>query len=207
MSAIGIVRLPARLAFGEAPGEGESMVGRAVIMGVAGCGKSSVGPPMAKRLGAVFVDGDSLHPAENIAKMKSGAPLDDSDRHPWLVRIGETLGAAEGSVLIGCSALKRRYRDTIRDVAGAPVAFIHLAGPIEVVSARMARRKGHFMPLKLLDSQYATLEPLDDDELGFVIDIDRPLKKVVEAAVRALRSAEEWRVRPERAGGSAGSAV
>ena len=146
-----------------------------VVMGVSGCGKSTVGAAFARAIGAQFVDGDDLHPPENVAKMASGQPLTDADRWPWLDRVGAAL---TGDVVIGCSALKRAYRDRIRAVAG-PVRFLHLAGSREVIAARMAARPGHFMPLGLLDSQFAALEPLAPDEDGVTVDIDQPFEAIV----------------------------
>ena len=146
-----------------------------VVMGVSGCGKSTVGAAFARAIDAQFVDGDDLHPPENVAKMASGQPLTDADRWPWLDRVGAAL---TGDVVIGCSALKRAYRDRIRAVAG-PVRFLHLAGSREVIAARMAARPGHFMPLGLLDSQFAALEPLAPDEDGVTVDIDQPFEAIV----------------------------
>ena len=155
-------------------------------MGVSGSGKSSVGVALAQREGAVYIDGDTLHPPANLKKMSAGIPLADDDRHPWLVKVAETLREADGPTLIGCSALKRRYRDLIRKVAGETLFFIHLTGPREVVAGYMAARKGHFMPPSLLDSQYAALEPLEPDELGFAVDVAQPLGAVVAEAQRKL---------------------
>jgi gluconokinase len=149
-----------------------------VVMGVSGCGKTTVGRAFARAVGARFVDGDDLHPAGNVAKMSAGVPLTDADRWPWLDRVGQEL---TGGVVIGCSALKRAYRDRIRAVAG-PVRFLHLAGSREVIAARMAART-HFMPLGLLDSQFVALEPLGADENGVTVDIDQPFAAVVAALV------------------------
>jgi carbohydrate kinase (thermoresistant glucokinase family) len=157
-------------------------------MGVAGCGKSSVGVAVANILGAVYSDGDDLHPASNIAKMSAGTPLDDDDRAPWLDLVGEKLRDAEGAVLIGCSALKRAYRDRIRAAAGSPVTFLHLSGSRLVIEGRMSAREGHFMPVALLDSQFATLEPLQDDELSVIVDIDQTFEAVVAESAAGLQA-------------------
>lgn len=157
-----------------------------VLMGVAGCGKSSVGAALATRIGAVYFDGDDLHPAENIAKMSKGIPLDDADRWPWLTRVGEALAAGTGPTIIGCSALKRAYRTHIARTAGEPVTFIHLAGTRAVIEKRMKERQGHFMPPALLDSQFAALEPPGADENAISVDIDQPLEAVVEAIAAQL---------------------
>ncbi len=157
-----------------------------VIMGVAGCGKSTVGAALADRLGATFLDGDDLHPPGNIAKMSSGQPLNDDDRAPWLDKVGTTLRDHDGIVLVGCSALKRAYRDRIRAAAGEPVAFLHLAGTRSVIEKRMAARTGHFMPLALLDSQFAALELLHREEDGISVDIDQPFDRLVAELQRRL---------------------
>ena len=143
---------------------------RFVLMGVSGCGKTSVGEALAELAGVSFIDGDNLHPETNIKKMASGQPLDDADRKPWLADVGRTLGAHEGGIAVGCSALKRIYRDWIRAEAGE-VHFLHLDAPRDVLAERVADRPGHFMPASLLDSQFAALERLGADEAGRGIDI------------------------------------
>ena len=155
---------------------------RAVIMGVAGCGKSSVGEGLARSLNVAYEDGDDLHPQDNIDKMSTGIALTDADRAPWLDLIGQRLGAAKTPLLIGCSALKRSYRDRIRTHAAGPVWFVHLLGARGVIEARMAKRAGHFMPVSLLDSQFATLEPLGADEAGVEVNIDQSLAQVIAQA-------------------------
>ncbi len=160
------------------------MTRRVVIMGVSGCGKSSVGARLAARLGLNYRDGDDLHPPENVAKMRAGMPLTDADRWPWLDRVGQVL-LAEAPVIVGCSALKRAYRDRIRTAAGGPVTFVHLAGSQEVIAARMALRQGHYMPLSLLDSQFAALEPPAAEE-AITVSIDQPLEAIVADILRQL---------------------
>ena len=160
------------------------MTRRLVIMGVSGCGKSSVGAGLATRLGLNYRDGDDLHPPENVAKMRAGMPLTDGDRWPWLDRVGQVL-LAEAPVIVGCSALKRAYRDRIRTAAGGPVTFVHLAGSQEVIAARMALRQGHYMPLSLLDSQFAALEPPAAEE-AITVSIDQPLEALVADILRQL---------------------
>ncbi|WP_246102869.1 gluconokinase [Rhizobium straminoryzae] len=159
---------------------------RIVLMGVAGCGKSSVGETLAARLGAVYVDGDELHPPENITKMSRGEPLTDEDRWPWLTRVGRSLASAEGIRIIGCSALKRRYRDLIRHEAVSPVVFVHLSGSRDLIAGRMAARTGHFMPTSLLDSQFAALELPEADEQAITVDIGQPLEAVVAKIATSL---------------------
>ena len=160
------------------------MTRRLVIMGVSGCGKSSVGARLAARLGLNYRDGDDLHPPENVAKMRAGMPLTDGDRWPWLDRVGQVL-LAEAPVIVGCSALKRAYRDRIRTAAGGPVTFVNLAGSQEVIAARMALRQGHYMPLSLLDSQFAALEPPAAEE-AITVSIDQPLEALVADILRQL---------------------
>jgi gluconokinase len=160
------------------------MTRRVVIMGVSGCGKSSVGAGLAARLGLNYRDGDDLHPPDNVAKMLVGMPLTDADRWPWLDRVGQVL-LAEAPVIVGCSALKRAYRDRIRTAAGGPVTFVHLAGSQEVIAARMALRQGHYMPLSLLDSQFAALEPPAAAE-AITVSIDQPLEAIVADVLRQL---------------------
>ena len=155
-----------------------------VIMGVSGCGKSSVGAAFAAAIDGKFIDGDDLHPVGNRAKMASGQPLDDDDRAPWLLRVGQALGAHTSPVIIACSALKLRYRDRVRAHAGKPVVFIHLTGSRQVLAARMATRKGHFMPPSLLDSQLAALEPLTPQEAGISVDIDQTPKEILAELLR-----------------------
>lgn len=156
-----------------------------VVMGVSGCGKSTVGSQLAKRLGIEYKDGDELHPKENIDKMRSGTPLTDADREPWLGLVGQWLSERDDGV-IACSALKRSYRDIIRKKA-PDTLFVHLHGTYEVHLKRVQRREGHFMPTSLLDSQFDTLEPLEDDEPSMLIDIDQPVEDIVEAAYQAVR--------------------
>ena len=142
-----------------------------VVMGVSGSGKTTVGERLAAQLGVPFVDGDALHPPANVAKMASGVPLTDDDRAPWLRIVGQAVaGTAPDGVVVACSALKRSYRDLIR--AEAPgTLFAELDGTRELLAARMSARPGHFMPVSLLDSQLATLEPLQQDEDGLRLDV------------------------------------
>lgn len=150
-----------------------------VVMGVTGSGKTSVGEALAQAIGAIFVDGDRLHPLANIAKMSAGIPLDDDDRWPWLAKVGETLRRQPAPIIVGCSALKRAYRDYITERAGAPVLFVYLDGSHELISRRMRERTGHFMPASLLDSQFATLEIPGQDENAIRVAIDAPLEEIV----------------------------
>jgi gluconokinase len=159
---------------------------RAVIMGVAGCGKTTVGAGLADILAVPYLDGDDLHPATNVTKMRAGNPLTDEDRWPWLALVGKAL-FERAPVIIGCSALRRSYRDKITDAAGGAVTFIHLSGTRRVIEARMATRQGHFMPLSLVVSQFATLEPPSLDETAITIDIDQPLAAILKTLETQLR--------------------
>jgi gluconokinase len=153
-------------------------------MGVSGCGKSSVGEALAPRLGIPYVDGDDLHPPENVAKMRAGTPLTDDDRWPWLDRVAGVLRDS-APVIVGCSALKRAYRDRIRAGAGDAVTFVHLAGDRALIAARMGSRTGHYMPPSLLDSQFAALEPPGPDE-AITLDIALPLPLLVDEVARRI---------------------
>jgi gluconokinase len=160
----------------------------AVVMGVTGSGKSTVGEALARELGVPYADADSFHSAANVAKMAAGHPLDDDDRRPWLGAIGEWLAGHEDTgAVVTCSALRRRYRDVLREKAPA-VEFVHLDGEKETVRRRVAERTGHFMPESLVDSQFAALEPLGDDERGVVLDLAAPVADLVAAAARRASS-------------------
>ena len=160
-----------------------------VVMGVAGCGKSTVGAALARALGARFLDGDDYHPRANVEKMASGTPLTDADRWPWLDRLAGEIAALRASgvaTVTGCSALRRIYRDRL--AARGPVHFVHLSGDFELIAGRMAARAGHFMPRVLLESQFATLEPLASDEPGLTLDVDAPVTELVARVLAALRA-------------------
>jgi gluconokinase len=164
-----------------------SEVEHVVVMGVSGTGKTTIGRLLAGRLGSEFVEGDDLHPAANVAQMRAGVPLTDAERLPWLraVRDAMSAAAAEGrSTVVACSALRRTYRDVLRTADGR-VRFVHLVVPPAELEHRMAHRAGHFMPVSLLASQLATLEPLGADEDG----ADVPVGGRPAATVRAVLSA------------------
>lgn len=159
-----------------------------VVMGVAGCGKSTVAQGMQDRLGWSLAEGDEFHPAANIAKMSSGTPLTDEDRWPWLDSIVDwTAGqdAAGRESIVTCSALRRVYRDRLRAAPGRTL-FVHLTGSQALLAERLASRSDHFMPASLLPSQLATLEPLEPDEDGVVLDIDASVPELIEQAIRRL---------------------
>ncbi|HEX7325261.1 MAG TPA: gluconokinase [Rhodanobacteraceae bacterium] len=157
-----------------------------VVMGVSACGKSSVGAALAARLGVPFVDGDTLHPPENVARMAAGHPLQDADRWPWLAKVGSCLhDATSTGLVVACSALKRSYRDAI--LARAPATrFVFLEVPRTTLEGRLRRRRGHFMPASLLASQLADLEVPDADEPAVTVAATAGVAATVAAALRAL---------------------
>lgn len=153
------------------------MIVPTVVMGVSGCGKTSVGALLASELGRPFLADDDLHAPAAVAKMAAGIPLDDEDRRPWLDRIGARL-ADDERIVVACSALKRSYRDRLRSAA-PELNFVHLTGTPVLLRRRTMTRTGHFMPPSLLESQLAALDPLGADERGAVIDVGDPLPAVV----------------------------
>jgi gluconokinase len=156
-----------------------------VVMGVAGCGKSTVGRMLAQRLGWPFAEADDFHSAANVAKMAAGTPLTDEDRRPWLESIRRWMDETASDSVVTCSALRRSYRDILRG-AQANVRFLHLSGTQESIGARMAARTSHFMPTSLLASQLATLEPLGADEDGVVINVTGRPEEIVAGAIKVL---------------------
>ncbi|MBB4112504.1 gluconokinase [Rhizobium sp. BK226] len=160
-----------------------------VVMGVSGCGKSSVGERIAAQNGMAFLEGDQLHPPQNVEKMAQGIPLTDDDRLPWLDRIGAeistALDASQGLV-ISCSALKRSYRDRLLQAAGGRLAFVFLEGSRDLLLSRMQARQGHFMPASLLDSQLQTLEPPAGEPGVVTVAIDNALDDIVALACKGL---------------------
>lgn len=162
-----------------------------ILMGVSSTGKTSVGTAVAQKLGMKLIDGDDLHPRANILKMASGTPLNDDDRRPWLERINDAAFSLEQKSekgIIVCSALKKKYRDQIRE-GNADVKFLFLNGSFELVLERMKQRKGHFMKPEMLQSQFNTLEiPQADESDVIFIDIDGSFEEVVERCVAAVES-------------------
>lgn len=159
-----------------------------VVLGVSGTGKTTVARLLAERLGVPFADADDVHPPENIAKMAAGVPLDDADRQPWLEAVGRRLHAGDAAgtgCAVACSALRRRYRDTLR-AACPDVFFLHLTAGHDLLARRLAHRTGHFMPELLLDSQLAALEPLEPDESGASLDAGPAPDLIAEQALRLL---------------------
>lgn len=159
-----------------------------VVMGVSGTGKTTIGSLLATRLGAEFVDADSLHPVANIEKMAGGNPLTDEDRWPWLSLVGRRLrdaGAGEERLVMACSALKKAYRDAILTEAPGTF-FVHLSGTEETLSRRLEGRSDHFMPPALLRSQLETLENLAADEPGATVDVSGAVDHILDECVEAI---------------------
>jgi gluconokinase len=167
-----------------------------VVMGVSGSGKTTIGPMLAAALGGDYAEGDAFHPPANVAKMKSGQPLGDADRRPWLEAMAAAIrdwSQKDRPTVLSCSALKRGYRDILR--GGSPeLRFVHLAGDKPLIAARLAARKGHFMPATLLDSQLATLEPPGPDE-AITVSIDQAPDAIVAEAVAHLLTSPATRER------------
>ena len=160
-----------------------------VVMGVSGSGKSTVAALLANRTGCALAEGDDFHPASSIARMAAGHPLDDALRAPWLAAIASWLAeraARDKCAVVSCSALTRAYRDILRG-AGPQVRIVHLAGPRELVAQRLATRRGHFMPPELLESQYAALEPLADDEPGITVNLAHTPEQIADKVLRSFR--------------------
>jgi carbohydrate kinase (thermoresistant glucokinase family) len=161
-----------------------------IVMGVSGSGKTTIGEQLAARLGWPYEDADKFHPASNVAKMSAGHPLTDEDRGPWLKAIAaeiDRIREAGGRVVIGCSALKRAYRDIL--VHGrSDIRLVYLDGTQALIADRLGRRKGHFMPAGLLTSQFNTLEPPAPDEHPLTVSIDAPVQAIVDNIVSQLKS-------------------
>ncbi|NWK76374.1 gluconokinase [Aquitalea sp. LB_tupeE] len=160
-----------------------------VVMGVAGCGKSSLGQALANALSSAYIEGDRFHPPENIARMQAGIALTDADRAGWLTQLAAQLARArteQKAVVLACSALKRRYRDTLR--SGDPdLLLVHLAGDKAVIAERMAARDAHFMPTSLLDSQFADLEiPDPASENVITLDVSQPLATLLQHGLQQI---------------------
>ena len=160
-----------------------------VIMGVCGAGKSLIGASLSRQLDVAFVEGDDLHPPDNVKRMAAGIPLTDDDRYGWLLAIAARLRAAKRTgtgLVVSCSALKRKYRELLRTAGDADVRFVYLAGSRALLSERIANRLGHFMPSSLLDSQLSILEEPSPDERAWVCDIaEAPGAIVADLVTRA----------------------
>ena len=172
-----------------------------VVMGVAGAGKTALAAALAAAQGGRFLDADDLHSEAAVAQMRAGIPLTDADRAPWLDRVGARIGElADGGapVFVACSALRRSARDRLRAGAGVPIVFVHASVDRQTLARRIRARAGHFMPVALLDSQLATLEPLGADERGVTVDAGAPEPETLRRVTAALAA-------PNSQGGGAGS--
>ncbi|HEU0205918.1 MAG TPA: gluconokinase [Pseudolysinimonas sp.] len=149
-----------------------------VVMGVSGAGKTTVGRRLASDFGLPFFDADDLHSRANIDKMRAGVPLSDADRWPWLEEVGRTMSAHAAGAVTACSALRRTYRDVIREFSPS-ARFIHLHADVGVLQSRIQRRADHFMPASLLWSQLTALEPLQRDELGVTWGVEKPVDSLI----------------------------
>ena len=163
-----------------------------VVMGVSATGKTTVGEALAVDLGYEFIEGDDYHPRANVEKMSKGVALTDEDRMPWLQALSALMArrhALGTSTVLTCSALRRSYRDVLRaSVPAGEVFFVHLHAPFDVLEKRMTQRTKHFMPTSLLVSQFQTLEPLEDDEAGVLVDVSASPAVVVRTTVEAVRA-------------------
>jgi gluconokinase len=161
-----------------------------IVMGVSGCGKSSVGEALASHFGVPFIEGDAMHPPANIAKMSAGFPLNDEDREPWLDALAQRLrsdAAANGGAVASCSALKITYRDQLQAIAGDETRFVFLDCKRETLERNQSKRQGHFMPKTLLDSQLATLEPPTGEARAIIVDGNQPFATVIQSIIEKLQ--------------------
>lgn len=158
-----------------------------IVMGVSGCGKSTVGQELAQKLDATFYDGDDFHPQANVEKMASGTPLTDVDRQPWLEKLARVIGQTQGSSVTACSALKKQYRETLRSAGN--VTFVFLEGSRETLLERMQKRSAeteHFMPSSLLDSQLTTLENPSHEPATITTSINPSISEIVDHVLEQL---------------------
>ncbi len=159
-----------------------------VIMGVSGCGKTTIARSLARSLRVKFLDADKFHPPANIEKMSNGKALNDADREPWLDDVGARIAKVaqeQGAAVLACSALRRTYRERLKRASDMDLLFVLLEGSKDVLQRRVGRRTSHFMPATLLDSQLATLERPDRDERTFTVNISQPVKKMIDEILRS----------------------
>jgi carbohydrate kinase (thermoresistant glucokinase family) len=167
-----------------------------IAMGVASSGKTATGKAIARRLHAPFLDGDDYHSTANKEKMRTGIPLTDDDRWPWLKSLAEALHAAadhKGVAVGACSALKRAYRDYLTTSAGEPILFIHLEGDEQLIASRMAQRHHEYMPTSLLASQFATLEVPGPDENVVIEPVSLPVEAIADRVAKAVPHLKSFR--------------
>jgi len=161
-----------------------------IVMGVSGCGKSTVGQRLAAAMQLAFIEGDEAHPVANIEKMSAALPLTDEDRFAWLMILQADIRRARSNgvgLVISCSALKKTYRDLLREANPAAV-FVHLHGEQQAIASRLQSRSNHFMPPALLASQFADLEPLSSDEIGITLDMQQSPQQLVELILSGDRA-------------------
>jgi gluconokinase len=161
-----------------------------IVMGVSGCGKSSVGEALAAHFGVPFIEGDAMHPPANIAKMTAGTPLNDDDRGPWLDALAQRLRReceTNRGAIASCSSLKKIYRDRLQAIAGVYTRFVFLDCARETLERNQAGRQGHFMPKTLLDSQLATLEPPYHETRAITVDGNQPFTNVIQSILEKLQ--------------------
>ena len=161
-----------------------------MLMGVSGCGKTVIGEALAEKLGVPFLEGDEFHSPENVAKMSSGVPLDDSDRKGWFHAIREAVQTQPGSAIVSCSALKRKHREFLANISKT-IRFVHLDGERELLEKRIQSRVGHFFDPKLLDSQLASLEKPAPDEGALVVNIEPSVQKIVAFIQSRLEASDQ----------------
>ncbi len=160
-----------------------------VIMGVSGCGKTTVGVAVAQKLGASFYDGDDFHPPQNVAKMSNGIPLDDDDRYPWLARLHDLIAdhlARGETAVIACSALKKKYRDQLRQ-GNDGVRIVYLQGSLNLIWERMAARQAHYMKADMLQSQFETLQPPSPHNT-LIISVEHSVDSIVDYILQSIVS-------------------
>lgn len=158
-----------------------------IVMGVSGCGKSTIASQLAAALKGIYLDADDYHPKANVLKMSRGEALQDEDRWPWLRDFSETMAATDGFVVGACSALRKAYREVLTQHAKEPLLFIHLQGDKAVIRQRMQQRENHYMPESLLDSQFATLEMPDADEACLSVNINLPADEMIQVILQHLK--------------------
>jgi len=156
-------------------------------MGVCGCGKSSVGKLLAAHFNCRFVEGDDFHPADNVTKMRAGIALEDQDRWPWLEALAAQLRSSQ-AVVMSCSALRKSYRDFLRDKSGQPLIFLCLTGSRSILLQRLQSRQGHYMPASLLDSQLSAFQSPDLEENVAMLSLEQALQDIVGKAIHFIKT-------------------
>ncbi|MEM7485604.1 MAG: gluconokinase [Bacteroidota bacterium] len=156
-----------------------------IIMGVSGTGKSTIGQLLSEHLEIPFFDGDDFHPKENVVKMSAGKPLNDEDRKGWLMTLNQLAKKQPTGAVIACSALKEKYRQLLRNGLEDSMVFIHLEGSFELIKSRLERRKGHFMPLQLLQSQFDTLEAPSN---AITVSVSEPPENILQNVLTQLKT-------------------